>query len=302
MLVVEPIRPTSLETINSPAHQAPRDLPNTSLVSIEEEVESYCPTKPEIPSPDYLFKTLAFFCNLERLSAVISEMKSAAIDEITKTGRIAQAEATEKAQELRIQAGQVSMWDMLADMTGVMLAGISAVKGSSVLSTGHPVIGGLLISCGLLSAVNLTFKYTDTWNWLAKQTSKENKGLHQAISIYAPAAIGIFCAGVGLYGGYSLWPSIKAMGVSTLTPILESATSIAYGIVATGDGLAKKTQFALTGEVSFLQSMLAFNKLDLNKVAQQVIDYHKGQMDITKLVGEILSTRRQAIQITQQPV
>ncbi len=273
---------------------------SASSIAPAEKKETYVPSKPTL---DPVLRTIENYVGrLEPAADRWSRFKEGAIEKKCQEIDALYREEAIKLKEAYEASKTVSFWSILEDIGSSIMSAISFFFGFSAISTGAPVVGGILILSGVLSLGNLAFKYARVWDWVADQVAGKNTTLHSVIKTYIPPAIGITAAGMGIYGSYAAWNYAAQTGIQGVTSILQSTGMIASGLTAFAGGISQGHLREATAQLSFLQSNSELSNLSLEEFLDETKEFHDGQRQIHKTLEEILRETDEAIQVIQQPV
>jgi len=249
-----------------------------------------------------IWKALETVVNFEKIGNRISGLKEMQTEKLLEEIQNFHKEEALKMQEALEEAKEITFWSILEDMGSIFMGGISTIFGFSALSSGNAVVGGLLISSGIVSISNIAFKHARAWDWLADQVAGKDETLHHAITTYIPSAIGIVAAALGLIGTYGAWQYSTLNSTQQTLAILETVTNLATGMAALANGRASSHYHWARAEVSALQSMAEFSNLDLEDCIEQIKDFNKKLLELEETIGKLVQDTDHAIQITQQTV
>ncbi len=259
-------------------------------------------SKPILDPPMPVWQVLNEINRLEDVANQYGITKERSIDHaLEKIQQCYQDESIKLDEELAASEN-VSFWGLLEDLTSTITSSVSLYFGISALSTGGAAVGGVLIVSGVASLGNLAFKYTKGWDWVADQVAGENKGLRDNIRTYLPAAIGLTCAAIGIYGSYSAWKYAAETGVKQSLSVIQTTGNLAGGLAACASGRAQSHFTWTNAELSSLQTKADISRIDLENLVEETKTFHQKQMEINELANRLVEATNQAIQITQQPV
>ncbi|NGX39068.1 MAG: hypothetical protein KR126chlam1_00388 [Chlamydiae bacterium] len=304
MAVIEAIKPVKRKGIDAlppPTSPAIQERSKSSLTSVKEVSAPFTPSKPKLQEPVF-FRVLLNVAYLEQVAENFALYKEKVIERTFAEYNAQNSEAARISEEAQEQSKQVSFWGVLEDLSGAVTGAVSTVFGFSAISAGNPYVGGILIANGVLSISNIAFKHTHVWDWVAEQAAGGNKEYKQLIASTLPAAVGILCTAVGLYGAYNAWSYAQMSQESTLLTFFDTTSNLARGITTMGRGYAESNFLQTSSALSALLSMAELTKIDLENAAEEIKGFHEGQMRVISSCAELLESRDRAIQLTQQPV
>jgi|GEM_PF-3395649 len=298
------------ERITSIPAVAPTTLGNNPLsipdhadssVAPAELKEVYTPSKPTLTSPMYNILQ-GYVARLEPTVDRWSRFKEGSIDAKCREVEELNLQEIAKIKEAQEAANDVSFWGILEDIGGSVMSAVSFTLGLSAVSAGSTLIGGALIVSGALSVGNLAFKHMQVWDYLGDQIGGKDEDLKYAIKNYAPAAVGISAAAMGIYGSYSAWNYAAQTGMARATSLLQGTTNIAMALATYSSGMANSAIKNVQADLSFLQSNLSLSKLSMEVCTDDLKNFHERQMHLHTNIGKLLEETDQAIQVIQQPV
>lgn len=162
-----------------------------------------------------------------------------------ETMKTAMGEASNKLmqqlKEAAEQAQSSDFWSLLKKVASSLLASLSVISGLTLLCTGSSaLVGGALITSGVLSIANLVLSEGKGWDWVADQLARDCEETKQKLLFFLPAAVGILAAGFGLVGSvYGITSGAldftqKAGGIAQTTlSLFSGATNLGKGIADT---------------------------------------------------------------------
>jgi len=92
-------------------------------------------------------------------------------------------------QQIAQKYQNVSVWSSLQQMSMCLTASWNFFLGSSLVTTGSPILGGTLIATSILSVAHIAMTQVEGWNHIAKQLAQGNEELEKSIRLWLPIAI-----------------------------------------------------------------------------------------------------------------
>lgn len=205
-------------------------------------------------------------------------------------------------QEVSQKAQNVTYWSYIQDVASSITAAIGSVFGYSLLTTSSPVIGGVLITSGVLSITNIVFKYGEVWDWVAKRLMADNEEAQKKFIRLVPAAMGIVTTVMGAAGTAGAWYFSQFNNVNQLMAVMQTVTTTMDGAIQVGKAVADSKLRFSDSEFFALQSNILFLKMPIEKLMEGMEDLYKQISQVTSRAAEIVGNAVEGIQLAQQIV
>jgi hypothetical protein len=198
---------------------SPHDLPSVRKLSDQRLLKV---TKESRELGDELLGTLGF-----RLGIVKDKVK-----EIS-------AENMQKLRESAERAQSSTWWAVLKKVATCLLSTFSIVFGAAVAATGGgALIGGAMITSGILSLTNFALSETGAWDWISKKLANQDEEWANRLAWILPAAVGILAGGIGVVGSVHSLATSAIQFADKAIFIAQSALGVFDGLVTLGKGQA----------------------------------------------------------------
>ncbi len=266
-----------------------------------QNLAAYIPSKPVLTPPSCnLIKQIE---RLEVFSCDVNAYNRAQLDRyFQKLEELDRLEAQKMKEELD-RADSANFWSFLQDMAALINTAFSAVFGISLLATGaSPILGGILITAGVLSMVNYAFQHLEVWDWVAHQLAAENEEQYQQLKTVIPAAVGVTAAVVGIAGSAGAAWFTELNFLQEVMIVGERLSGFATGGTFFAKSVAEGRLKLTRGELITLKKESRLTHKDLSYAMSELIEFFDEQGRMHEKAARLLAAGREALQITQQVI
>lgn len=303
---IEPISPnSSLQSTPQYAEQSTKHPQHDStLAKASTSVPAYTPCKPCLnPPTSPLCQTFASLEKkveplLDRWMNTRKTFIESQIDDIYAK----QVEQAKKIEESCLAEKDASFWGILEDLSGTVSAAVGFFFGTSATLSGNPILGGALITSGVLTIGNIAFKHGNVWGWVADKIAGNDPKLKEQILTYLPSAVGLSATTLSFAGSLKAWKYAGQTGFQVTNHLFNSTAKISFALIDYKSNMAKSNLNFKRAVLEALQSKITLSNIDLDRLVRDVKEHHEHQVGVHKTFGNILEERDQAIQQIQQPV
>lgn len=278
----------------------PKEGEQSTIKKAEVAGVNFEPSKPALPSP--LWDVIGKIQRLEAASDDYATVREQQIKmDLKEIDRLHAEESLTMDKALAAQK-DVTFWTVLQDVGNICMGSVSAVLGVFTFSSGNPVAGGLLIAAGITSIANIAFKYGKVWDWMAERIAGENQQLRETIRTYLPASVAVVCAALCVYGSMQVWNLPGLTSSQQALSMVETGLSVVTGVVGLGQGMSQAHLKWETAELSALQTMEEFTRMDLEDATEEIQEFQKRQSETQKVAAQLINSNSDALQLINQPV
>jgi len=239
---------------------------------------------------------------LEKLGKEVSQMQKKRVEALAAKMREFTLEEAKVQEEALALSKQVGLWSFLEDLGNMILGGISSVFGYTIATTSSPLVGGMLITAGVMSVTNIVFKHADVWSYLAHEVAGEDQELEKKLLTYLPAAFGITSTALGIAGTCGAWYIGGLTPMGEFISVLNTAASLAQAGTALTNSHFRSKQSWTQADLSLLQNKGQWAKMHIQNAMEEMQEFAESQSAIMELAAQIVNSTRRGIQITQQVV
>ncbi len=261
---------TRINSISSSTSSAP-----VGVSSISESIEmaeipntSWQPERPILTPPSSIDYSLLEVTEESReLGNQIVRTFADRLSGVKNKIREISTENIQKLKENAKRASDSSWWGVLKKLAQFLLAAISIVFG---LAFGPTLIGGLMITSGILSLVNFALSETKAWDWIAAQLSGENEEWKRRLITFLPMAVGLAAAGFGMAGSiYGLASGAIQLGEKVLY-IAQTAISLFDAGTTFGKGQADARLLWSQAELKGIQANMTIERTHVDTLTKLI--------------------------------
>jgi hypothetical protein len=203
------------------------------------------------------------------------------------------ADNIQKLKEAAQRASDSSFWSTLHKIATCLLSALSIVFGISLVATGGgALIGGAMITSGILSLSNFAMSETGAWDWIAKQLSQDNEERRKMLAWILPCAVGVVAGGIGIVGAVQSVASGALQFAEKALSIAQTALTIFNGITTFGKGNADARLIWTQADLSKIQGELTVERTNFDTVMREIEssmnDFRAAKSKMKKMI-QILS-------------
>ncbi len=220
---------------------------------------------------DPTYRFFEALLKLESTADGMMQFQMKQLEDVQEEFKALAAERLKRGEEALDQQHIADSWSLLHKAWTTIISAVSTVLGISVMATpGGMLVGGAMVSSGVLGISNLAARETGAWNWVAKQLASDNQDAQRRLAEWLPAAVDISTSVIGLLG--------------TSSAVLEQTLNLSVGTVRAartagyfGQGLASVAKGSYESEARMIQADLMeltgkvdVNRHDLERVTQRI--------------------------------
>ncbi len=167
------------------------------------------------------------------------------------------AEMMEKLNNALERAKNSDVWSILKKIATCLISAISLVFGIAlVASGGGALIGGAMITSGILSLANFALSENKGWEWVADQICKGNDERKQKLIHALPIAVGLLAGGIGLVGSVASIATGAVQFAAKAMFVAQTALSLFDATTTMGKGIADAQLLWSQGDVAVIKAHL----------------------------------------------
>jgi hypothetical protein len=278
-------------------------LPNIDILQPAPPVAAAIPLleRPKLPAPEApSSRTLSEF----RYLKVMDDMK-------TRSNRITESmlerfniykrqvqslndQQIEKIKENAEKASKSNTWSMLSKLAAALLASLSLALGLTIIGGGGSTFtGGAMIASGVFSLANFVCTEANIWDALAKKLAHDDEEKRKKIGVILPIAVGVLCAGLGLYAGTQNLTHVQNLG-GQLASVLQLGLTAFKGVTMTGHAVSSGYVTRSEADLMVIRDMLNEERIFIQSVSAWIENFRAETKGLSRMANNTTTKLIQA--------
>lgn len=241
-------------------------------ISALSPVDSVSRVEPFGTDPTYRFFTALL--KMESTADAVLKVKMQELEDVQAQFKALSAERLKKGTEALDQKHIAESWSLLHKAWTTILSAVSTVLGLSVMATpGGMLVGGAMVSSGVLSISNLAARETGTWDWVAKKLAADNQDAQKRLAEWLPAAIDISSSVIGLLGTSS---AILEQTINFSAGTVRAAKTAGYfgeAFTSVAKGSYESEARGIQADLIELSGRVDVNQHDLERISKRIENF-----------------------------
>lgn len=245
----------------------------------------------DVNRADPTYRFFEALLKLESTADSMMQFQMKQLEDVQEEFKALAAERLKKGEEALDQQHIADSWSLLHKAWTTIISAVSTVLGISVMATpGGMLVGGAMVSSGVLGISNLAARETGAWNWVAKQLAADNQDAQKRLAEWLPAAVDISTSVIGLLGTSS---AVLEQTLNLSTGTIRAAKAVGYF----GEGFASFAKGSYESEARMIQAdlMELTGKVDVNQH-----DLERITKRIETFSEQLAAAQTQASQVVKQ--
>ncbi len=205
------------------------------------------------------------------------------------------AENIQALQQAAQRAQESNVWSTLQKAGACILSAFNIFLGTSLYSSGSPMLGSALIASGILSATNLAMTELRGWDLVAEKLS-DSQDLKNQITFWSPIALHCLSSALTAVSGSAIVYDPNLLPTSFTSDWKEYANVISHsytGITTAGKSFTEARFSWTKADLSLIQNAILSDTLLQDSLAEWIQNF-------TKLLEYGWEQARNIVQITSQ--